>query len=134
MPRPARLFGAVLVAGSVVFGGDAATDSAYDTCIDESDGSNVAWGQCGSEWVEREDVKLNRTWKKVFSGTEGQTKEDLLAEQRAWITYKEAACAFYANGDFGREGQVLGYPNCQAEIIAERTGRLEAYGQEFEER
>jgi len=107
----------------------AAADAAYDRCIDESDGTNEAWGACGSDWIAREDGRLNATWKRVFGAAEGQTKTDLLAEQRAWNTFKEAACAFYANGDWGREGAVLGFPACRAGVIAERTSALEAYGE-----
>lgn len=107
--------------------GAALADTAYDRCVNESDGSNVVWASCGAEFVEREDTKLNRVWKALFADTEGQTKKDLLAEQRAWVKYKELACAFYANGDWGREGQVLSYPACEAKVIADRTAVLESY-------
>lgn len=109
----------------------ALADDAYDKCIEESDGSNASWGQCGSAYIQRADDALNATWKKVYPETEGQTKADLLAEQRAWVAFREVACAFYANGDYGREGQVLSYPVCVASIIEQRTETLESYGAEF---
>ena len=100
-------------------------DPAYDRCIALSDGTNQAWGQCGGEWVAREDIRLNATWKKVQPMLEGSAAKALLAEQRAWIAFKDASCAFYATGDYGREGQVLHFPTCRAKVIAARTRDLE---------
>ena len=110
----------------------ARADALYDRCIDESDGTNAAWAACGSDYVARADKALNTTWKRVYGLTEGQTKADLLAAQRAWIAFKETACAFYANGDWGREGEVLGYPACVARILEARTSDLEFYGDLFQ--
>ncbi|WP_159590122.1 lysozyme inhibitor LprI family protein [Chelativorans xinjiangense] len=120
-------YSATLTVALALAAGKAASDELYDQCIDRSDGTNTAWGECGSDWVKREDDKLNATWKKVFAQTDGQTRTDLLAEQRLWIAYKEGACKFYANGDWGREGQVLEYAACQAGVIAARTKDLEGY-------
>jgi uncharacterized protein YecT (DUF1311 family) len=30
--------------------------------------------------------------------------QTLLDAQRVWVKFKDAACLFYASGDFGREG------------------------------
>jgi len=109
-------------------------DALYDRCIDESDGSNAGWGACGSEYVKRADTALNATWKRVHGAAEGRTKADLLTAQRAWIAYKEVACAFYANGDWGREGEVLQFPACLGAVIEARTAELEGYGAFFEGR
>lgn len=64
---------------------------------------------------------------KVYGQADGQTKTDLLAEQRLWNSYKESSCNFYANGDWGREGQVLSYPSCRASVIEARTKQLQEY-------
>lgn len=103
-------------------------DSLYDKCIDQSDGTNTAWGQCGGDLLKRADSKLNATWKKIYGQANGQTKTDLLAEQRLWNSYKESSCSFYTNGDWGREGQVLHYPSCRASVIEARTKQLQEYG------
>jgi uncharacterized protein YecT (DUF1311 family) len=120
--------GLALAAGSA----PARADDAYNRCIDESDGTNAAWAACGSDYVARADKALNSTWKRVYGATEGQTKTDLLAAQRAWIAFRETACAFYANGDWGREGEVLSYPACVARIIEARSTDLELYGDFFQ--
>ncbi|RDJ23096.1 DUF1311 domain-containing protein [Bosea caraganae] len=123
------LLGGLLLASA----GPAAADDIYDKCIDDSDGTNTAWGACGSEWLKREDEKLNAVWKRINDGLPDATKADLLEEQRAWIAFKEKSCRFYANGDWGREGQALHYPNCLASLIAERISTLEAYGAFFKQ-
>ncbi|SFS08965.1 Uncharacterized conserved protein YecT, DUF1311 family [Dyella sp. OK004] len=104
----------------------ASADETYKKCIDKSS-DNASWAQCGGQWMQREDDKLNSTWKTLFAKVNGQTKTDLLAEQRLWVSFKEKACKFYANGDWGREGQVLSYPSCQAGLIASRTKDLQDY-------
>lgn len=76
-------------------------------------------------------VRLGR--KRIYEGLPARTKADLLEEQRAWNAFKEKSCLFYANGDWGREGQVLSFPNCRASVIAERTATLEAYGKFFKQ-
>ncbi len=126
MPYPARIL--LVVAAFAALAAPAAADEAYKRCIDGSDGTNPAWGACGGEWIAREDAKLNAAWKKLYDASEAATKKDLLAEQRAWNAFKEKSCRFYDNGDFGREGQVLHFPACRAEIIAQRTATLDSYG------
>lgn len=112
----------------LAFAAPAAADEAYKRCIDGSDGTNPAWGACGGEWVAREDAKLNAAWKQLYEASGPNTKKDLLEEQRAWNAFKEKSCRFYGNGDFGREGQVLQFPACRAEVIAQRTAALKGYG------
>lgn len=125
-----RDFTLLLIATASVIGthGVAPADDAYDRCIANADGTNTAWAQCGGDWIEREDKSLNEVWRQVYGAADGQTKRDLLAEQRLWNAYKESACGFYANGDWGREGQVLHFSACRARVIAERTQALQDYG------
>lgn len=104
-------------------------DEVYEKCIEESDGTNFEWGKCGGEMIDREDAKLNATWKRVYALTSDETKKDLLAEQRAWNAFKERSCKFYANGEWGREGSVVHFMLCRAAVIAERTRALDFYGE-----
>lgn len=101
-------------------------DDRYDKCMEGAE-TNAEFEECGSKWIKREDAKLNATWKKLYGTATGQTKKDLLAEQRLWIAFRESACKFYANGDWGREGQVIHALACQADLIADRTKELEDY-------
>jgi uncharacterized protein YecT (DUF1311 family) len=103
----------------------------WQTCMDKSDGSNASWGDCGRQWLKREDDKLNSIWKKIFERATGQTKTDLLAEQRLWNTYKEGSCMLYANGEWGAERRVLDYVSCRVGVIDNRITDLESYGELF---
>lgn len=103
-------------------------DEKYDKCMDAAE-TNADFGDCGDAFVKREDAKLNATWKELHGAATGQTKKDLLAEQRLWVSFKESACKFYANGDWGREGQVIDAPACMATIIADRTEELKSYAE-----
>jgi len=127
MKRAIQLAGAACLAlVAMLHSAPAKADKAYDTCMAKSDGSNPAWGKCGQDWVDREELKLNATWKQLYAGLSGKTKADLLTEQRLWNAYKEATCVFHANGDWGREGEVIDFPTCRAGVIAARTTELEA--------
>lgn len=106
-------------------------DDAYDQCMKGSDGTNTSWGQCGGDWMARADKALNEAWKKLHSSIDDETTaKALLDEQRAWNDFKEKSCLFYAGGYFGREGEVLSYPTCRAEVIEARTSDLNAYFEE----
>lgn len=106
----------------------AQADDLYDKCINDSDGTNTAWGQCGGDLIARSDKALNEAWKKLHGSiSDDDTAKALLDEQRAWNDFKEKSCRFYAGGYFGREGQVLSYPVCRAGVIDARTAALEAY-------
>jgi uncharacterized protein YecT (DUF1311 family) len=107
--------------------GVAQADDAYEKCIAASNDSNQAWLRCGEDYVRREKRQLDKVWADFIRDQEGRTKTDLLAEQKAWRKFSQVACAFYANGDLGREGQVLSYPACKARLYAERARTLKAY-------
>lgn len=104
-------------------------DEQYDRCIGQSDGTNQEWAVCGGEWIGREDARLNEAWRRLLADVSERTEADLRTEQRAWIAYKDLSCLFHANGDRGREGQVLGFPACRAGVIASRTAELDAYAE-----
>lgn len=104
--------------------GPARADDAYDQCLQASDGTNAGWSECGGDYLDRLDAELNDTWKAVFPGMTTDGKASLRAEQRAWNDFKELSCLHLANGDYGREGQVLQFPICRGTIIEQRIGYL----------
>lgn len=123
----------VLVALALAFGADhpsalpSTAVAEYQKC-DARKGSIPA--DCGSRLIQREDARLNAAWRKLDiqlrAGFTPQTRVDLLAEQRAWITYKDRACRFYSNvQDWGSMGRSYDGPLCKAEVIARRANELE---------
>jgi uncharacterized protein YecT (DUF1311 family) len=77
--------------------GAARADNVYDACMKTAN-SNVDFGECGKAYLKRADDALNAAWKETYPLASGQTAKDLLAEEQAWIAYKEKSCLFYANG------------------------------------
>ena len=89
--------GAVLLIGATTTSAQPAEqvspDEQYNHCINaDPNATNAYWQKCGVDFVELEEDRLNATWKRVFANTSGKTRGDLLAEQRAWIAFKEKSC------------------------------------------
>jgi uncharacterized protein YecT (DUF1311 family) len=108
---------------ALIGAGAARADGAYDACMKTAQ-SNVDFGECGKAYLKRADGALNVAWKQTYGLASGQTAKDLLVEEQAWIAYKEKSCLFYANGEHGREGQVISFPGCRGEVIEQRTKDL----------
>ena len=101
-------------------------ETAWRACIDRT-GTNLEWSRCSGVFVQEADAALNAKWAQLMAVAEGKTKADLVAEERAWVAYRETACRFYRNGDWGREGEVLHGPGCVAAAIEQRTQVLSGY-------
>src|SRR6478609_7500292 len=83
--------------GVLVWAGPALADPTYDKCI-AGTSTNSEWARCGSTYLKR--------------------------LERAWISFKDASCQLFANGHFGREGQVVHFVGCRAAIIKARIADL----------
>ncbi len=120
---PSMFAAAVCVAGAM-FTAPAAADQTYDRCIEASNGSNEAWSTCGGEYLNRVDGKIDAAWKRVFPNLTEEGQKLLYEEQRNWTTFKDSACLYLGNGDYGRGGQVLHRTTCQGKIIEQRIEYL----------
>jgi uncharacterized protein YecT (DUF1311 family) len=117
--------------GLIVIGSSAAlADAVYDACMKTAN-SNVDFDECGKAYLKRADDAVNAAWKQTYRLASGQTAKDLLAEEQAWIAYKEKSCLFYANGDSGRQGQVISFPQCRGGVIEQRTKDLVGIGKDL---
>jgi uncharacterized protein YecT (DUF1311 family) len=108
---------------------NARADAAYDACLKTAN-TNLDFSDCGAAYLKRAEEALNAAWKHTYGLADGQTAKDLLAEQRAWIAFKEKSCTFY-NHAHGREGQVLSFPACRGRMIEERTKALFDIGKDL---
>jgi uncharacterized protein YecT (DUF1311 family) len=114
----------------VIGSSGAHADADYDVWM-KAASTNVDFGECGGAYMKRADDALNVAWKKVYPLASGQTAKDLLAEEQAWIAYKDKSCLLYANAENGREGQVISYPACRAGVLEARTRDLISIGKDF---
>ena len=113
----------VSFAAALAWTGPASADDGYSQCIDATS-TNPEWAECGAAYLKRLDEALNAAWKKTNASLDEQSRTDLLAEQRAWLKFLDSSCRFWANGSFGREGQVLHFYGCRAAIIQARIADL----------
>jgi uncharacterized protein YecT (DUF1311 family) len=96
----------------------------YSQCIDRSS-TNAEFSGCGEVYLRRLEDALNFAWKKAYASLDdGQSRSQLLEEQRAWINFKEKSCQFWTIGSAGREGQALHSYGCRGAIIDARISDL----------
>jgi len=114
----------------VIGAGPAWADGVYDACVKTAN-TNVDFGECGKAYLKRSDDALNAAWKETYRLASDQTAKDLLTEEQAWIAYKEKSCLLYANGERGREGQVIAFPACRGQVIEQRTKDLVGIGKDL---
>jgi uncharacterized protein YecT (DUF1311 family) len=114
----------------IIGAGAARADDAYDACMKKAV-TNSDFSECGGAYIKRADDALNAAWKQTYRLASGQTAKDLLAEEQAWIAYKEKSCLFYANSESGRQGQVIDFPGCRGAVIEQRTKELVSIGKDL---
>ena len=80
---------------------------------------------CAAKDYEKADAALNTAWKsaKSFADAIGQGAA-LLKAQRAWLAYRDAACAVHASPFEGGSLQPLIRATCLSELTAQRTRML----------
>lgn len=106
----------------------ATSQDAYERCLENSDGTNPAWIQCGATLIAQADERLNIAWQDALSKvTTPDGKAALLADQQAWLKFRERSCMIYNTSEFGREAQVLSFGSCRANEIDHRTAQLNIY-------
>lgn len=74
---------------------------------------------CISSEYERQDKRLNQSYQQLRGQLSSGRRDQLLAAQRAWITYKEANCSFYADS----EGGTIARINANACVLNETIKR-----------
>ena len=103
----------------------ARADDEYDACLGDADASMQDMGACGTEWIDREDARLNEMWQALLAELPEDSEELLRDEQRAWLAYRDATCLFYLDPvEYGQVGQYLSYPSSRAFVIAQRNDAL----------
>ena len=102
-------------------------DGAYRSCMERSDQTNPAWAACGAALVARESARLERAWRRASLASHGTARIALARDQRRWLSRRDRSCLELLSG-YGREGEVVDFPLCRAEVIRARTMRLQRLG------
>ncbi len=80
---------------------------------------------CAAKDYDAADVALNTAWRSARSFADAIGKGDALLEaQRAWLTYRDAACDVHASSFEGGSLQPLIRSTCLTELTVQRTRML----------
>jgi uncharacterized protein YecT (DUF1311 family) len=83
---------------------------------------------CGSYHWMIQDVRMNKAYKQMLAKAKVASYEkSLVKAQRAWLAYRDAACAF--EGEMGAGGgtaEGLYVLSCKEEVTKQQAERLEA--------
>ncbi|SFU23045.1 lysozyme inhibitor LprI family protein [Mesorhizobium sp. YR577] len=110
--------------------GTAATAPLSGVIADECDnvgGGQAGLNECYGKVFKKADAELNKLYKEI----EGRLKDDpdtqknLVAAQRAWVSYRNAECDLQTSGG----GSIVGttYPICQTGLTQSRIEDFKNY-------
>ena len=80
--------------------------------------------QCAAAQYQAADKKLNETWQQALKRASGQQLELLKKAQQAWISLRDADCAFLASGAEGGSIQPMLTSQCMTDKSVEREAFL----------
>ena len=80
--------------------------------------------QCAAAQYQAADKKLNETWQQALKRASGQQLELLKKAQQAWISLRDADCAFLASGAEGGSMQPMLTSQCMTDKSVEREAFL----------
>ncbi|SDN51055.1 lysozyme inhibitor LprI family protein [Vreelandella arcis] len=112
------LLGATLLVSATAYGEE--PSQSHAACMQKAI-STLDIITCISSEYERQDQRLNENYQRLRSQLSSRRREQLLTAQRAWIKYKEANCAFYADP----EGGTLARVNANACVLNETIQRAD---------
>jgi uncharacterized protein YecT (DUF1311 family) len=102
------------------------TSKEYSACLGKAvEGTWADMLECNGDELDRQDARLNDTYKKLMSKLSHDRKKALLKAQRAWIKFREGNCDYYFDPDGGRAAS-LGAGGCLVRMTATRAKELEA--------
>ena len=80
--------------------------------------------ECLSLEYERADSDMSLLYKRVLSELPSDRKSGMIESQRAWIKFRDAACAFVGDDRKGGSSQGWVIAICKTQITEERTIHL----------
>lgn len=111
-----------------------AVQTTLQSCLDATNGGDLAMKDCYVAYANAEDARLNAAWArlmKAVGGPRGKLGAALLAEQRPWVRFKETSCRHYTtvSGTAGR----LQSQTCYADTISRRADEIEQFAAFYED-
>src|SRR5699024_3694632 len=97
-----------IICAAVLFGASINVQSAV--CDNAADQSTL--NRCADQELEAADARLNSTYKALTQQLEKADLERLKQAQRAWISYRDAQCAFESEPSRGGSIYPMVLSNC----------------------
>jgi uncharacterized protein YecT (DUF1311 family) len=113
-----------IAATNVAIADDSQYSKQYSTCMDKAEGVTVNMLECMGDETSRQDARLNRAYKKLWSRQTPARKKQIQSVQRLWIKYRDADCDFHHAPDSGTI-ELLNESGCQLQVTTERAAELE---------
>ena len=115
-----------LVAAASIFP-VSAQDFRAEDCA--SPATQTAMNACATAALKNTDAKMNKAYREIIGRLKDseETKQLLVASQQLWLQFRDAECAFSANGAKGGSIYPTIVQNCRNAMTADRVKGLGAY-------
>jgi uncharacterized protein YecT (DUF1311 family) len=117
---------AVLWNGQLFAETDEGLSKEYSDCVKDKaeNGTTADMLECDADELDRQDARLNNTYKNLMSKLSPDRKKALLKAQQAWIKFREANCDYWYDPR-GRRAASFNGNGCRLTMTAARTKELE---------
>lgn len=88
--------------------------------------TQMAMNVCSARDYEREDARLNKTYRDLVAKLESAKREKLREVQRAWLSFRDLNCDFQSADYQGGSIYSLVQSSCLTEMTKQRTKDLKA--------
>ena len=103
--------------------GEPRYSSQYENCVKGAGGATFPTSVCITEEHKRWDAELNQQYRAIRGKLQDARRNGFDAAQIAWVSYRDANCAFYNNPDGGTIAR-LEANSCMLEMTARRVMEL----------
>jgi uncharacterized protein YecT (DUF1311 family) len=108
---------------STAFAAEKELSAEYSACLDKARGVTFDMIECITAETGRQDATLNNNYRLLMSKLSSDRKKALLEAERAWITFRDANCQFYADPQGGTSAR-LSANECVLNATTQRANEL----------
>lgn len=105
------------------FAAPVANDS-FASCQKRANGVESELKVCAAAEIERRDATLNGLYQSLIGKVGAPRQPALRAAERAWVSFRDAECAFQMSAEAGGSNASLLASTCRLELTARRTEDL----------
>jgi uncharacterized protein YecT (DUF1311 family) len=104
--------------------GSSAAPTSRSSCMEDSAGIIAELFACLARETETQDVRVDSNFRIAANASSAERRKQLLESQRAWLRYRDATCAFYADPTGGYHA-VIDTQDCLLRETAARADDLQ---------